>query len=100
MRRLLMSVCAGVLASGAAMAQDQAEDWAIVLHGGAGVIERGDMDAETEAAYREALKLIGAFVTHMPKLRAPPHSHPPTPPKRFYVDLRIWVWTGQQEDMK
>ena len=37
------------------MAQDQAEDWAIVLHGGAGVIERGDMDAETEAAYREAL---------------------------------------------
>ena len=55
MRRLLMSVCAMVLANGAAMAQDGSEDWAIVLHGGAGVIERGDMDAETEAAYREAL---------------------------------------------
>ncbi len=31
------------------------DGWSIVLHGGAGVIERGDMDAETEAAYREAL---------------------------------------------
>lgn len=30
-------------------------DWAIVIHGGAGVIERANMDAKTEAAYREAL---------------------------------------------
>lgn len=29
--------------------------WAIVIHGGAGVIERDRMDAETEAAYRDAL---------------------------------------------
>lgn len=55
MRRLVMGLCAAVLASGATMAQDDAGDWAIVLHGGAGVIERGDMDAETEAAYRDAL---------------------------------------------
>lgn len=55
MRRLVLSVCAGILLSGAAMAQEEAQEWAIVLHGGAGVIERGDMDAETEAAYREAL---------------------------------------------
>ena len=43
MRRLVMGLCAAVLASGATMAQDDAGDWAIVLHGGAGVIERGDM---------------------------------------------------------
>lgn len=29
--------------------------WAIVIHGGAGVIERSSMDAATEAAYREAM---------------------------------------------
>jgi beta-aspartyl-peptidase (threonine type) len=30
--------------------------WAVVLHGGAGVIERKSMSAETEASYRAALK--------------------------------------------
>lgn len=55
MRRLVSSVCAMVLASGASFAQAQEQDWSIVLHGGAGVIERGDMDAQTEAAYRDAL---------------------------------------------
>ncbi|HMF53430.1 MAG TPA: isoaspartyl peptidase/L-asparaginase [Edaphobacter sp.] len=30
--------------------------WAVVLHGGAGVIERKSMSAETDAAYRAALK--------------------------------------------
>ncbi len=30
--------------------------WAVVLHGGAGVIERGSMDATTEAAYRSSLQ--------------------------------------------
>ncbi|MFP4519002.1 MAG: isoaspartyl peptidase/L-asparaginase family protein [Oceanicaulis sp.] len=29
--------------------------WSIVVHGGAGVIERGDMDEATEAAYRAAM---------------------------------------------
>lgn len=31
-------------------------NWAIVLHGGAGVIERATMDAKTEAAYRAGLE--------------------------------------------
>ena len=30
--------------------------WAVVLHGGAGVIERATMDPKTEAAYRASLK--------------------------------------------
>src|SRR6478672_4912811 len=30
--------------------------WAVVLHGGAGVIERGSMDAKTEAAYRSSIQ--------------------------------------------
>lgn len=50
---LAASVSALVL-SASVHAEDR-EDWAIVLHGGAGVIERGNMDAATEAAYREAL---------------------------------------------
>ncbi len=33
-----------------------AHRWAIVLHGGAGVIERASMDPKTEAAYRAGLK--------------------------------------------
>ncbi len=42
------------LAAAASLAQDEAR-WAIVVHGGAGVIERESMDADTEAAYRAAL---------------------------------------------
>jgi len=42
------------LAASASLAQDEGR-WAIVVHGGAGVIERESMDAETEAAYRAAL---------------------------------------------
>jgi L-asparaginase / beta-aspartyl-peptidase len=38
-----------------AAAQQPAHRWAIVLHGGAGVIERATMDAKTEAAYRASL---------------------------------------------
>lgn len=37
-----------------AMAEDQ-PDWALVIHGGAGVIERGQMTAEREAEYRAAM---------------------------------------------
>ena len=44
-----------------ATAQTPAHHWAIVIHGGAGVIERKTMDAKTEASYRasmsEALRL-------------------------------------------
>jgi beta-aspartyl-peptidase (threonine type) len=36
-------------------AQQPAHHWAIVVHGGAGVIERATMDPKTEAAYRASL---------------------------------------------
>jgi beta-aspartyl-peptidase (threonine type) len=39
----------------AAHAQQPAHRWAIVVHGGAGVIERATMDPKTEAAYRASL---------------------------------------------
>jgi L-asparaginase / beta-aspartyl-peptidase len=42
------------LGVGVAAAQP-APQWSIALHGGAGVIERGDLDPATEAAYRNAL---------------------------------------------
>ncbi len=51
----LAAALAALTLTAPSLADDHAGDWSIVLHGGAGVIERGDMDAETEAAYREAL---------------------------------------------
>jgi beta-aspartyl-peptidase (threonine type) len=42
------------LAAGAAAAQP-APTWSIAIHGGAGVIERGQLDPATEDAYRKAL---------------------------------------------
>lgn len=52
-----VAVSASLIVSGSASAahHHQTSDWAIVIHGGAGVIERGDMNAATEAAYRAAL---------------------------------------------
>src|SRR5262245_46036003 len=42
-------------------AAETAPRWAIVIHGGAGVIERGERTTEQEAAYRESLtRAIGA----------------------------------------
>jgi beta-aspartyl-peptidase (threonine type) len=40
----------------AAKAPERQHSWAVVLHGGAGVIERKSMSAETEASYRASLK--------------------------------------------
>ena len=57
MRILTATITATLLAgltAAASLAQDEAR-WSIVVHGGAGVIERADMDADTEAAYRVAL---------------------------------------------
>ena len=62
--RLAKRVCilAGVaaMAVSASMAQQalapQAHSWALVLHGGAGVIERATMDPKMEAAYRVSIK--------------------------------------------
>jgi beta-aspartyl-peptidase (threonine type) len=54
----LFGTCAGVLlATSLAVHAQQppAHHWAIVIHGGAGVIERATMSPETEAAYRAAL---------------------------------------------
>jgi len=54
MIRLLTAAAFLACAPATALAGEE-PPWAIVIHGGAGVIERGDMDAETETAYREAL---------------------------------------------
>jgi beta-aspartyl-peptidase (threonine type) len=44
-------------------AADAAPKWTIVIHGGAGVIERTELTSEQEAAYREALaRAIGAGI--------------------------------------
>jgi beta-aspartyl-peptidase (threonine type) len=49
-----LALAAALLTSSAASAAE-AVKWRIVLHGGAGVIERKDLDPKTEAAYRAAL---------------------------------------------
>jgi beta-aspartyl-peptidase (threonine type) len=46
---------AAVAAAGCATPPPAAGRWSIAIHGGAGVIERRDMSAQTEAAYRAAL---------------------------------------------
>jgi L-asparaginase / beta-aspartyl-peptidase len=45
----------GLTLTAAAQAPVTAHHWAIVVHGGAGVIERASMDAKTDAAYRASL---------------------------------------------
>jgi len=40
------------------LAQPAERHWAIVVHGGAGVIERGSMTAEMETAYRQAMAKV------------------------------------------
>lgn len=49
-----LAILAAFTMSASAAAQDR-PDWAIVVHGGAGVIERESMDADTDAAYRAAM---------------------------------------------
>jgi beta-aspartyl-peptidase (threonine type) len=44
-----------ITAVAAGAQQPQTHHWAIVLHGGAGVIERASMNPQTEAAYRASL---------------------------------------------
>jgi beta-aspartyl-peptidase (threonine type) len=57
MRKFCCWLIGAVLVAGAAAgaAQQSPHRWAIVLHGGAGVIERATMDPKTEAAYRASL---------------------------------------------
>jgi beta-aspartyl-peptidase (threonine type) len=52
---LFGAIMAISLAASAAAQQPQTRHWAIVLHGGAGVIERASMNPQTEAAYRASL---------------------------------------------
>jgi beta-aspartyl-peptidase (threonine type) len=53
----IFSLCTLVLACGMTFAQTAPpRKWAIVLHGGAGVIERASMSAEAEAEYRAGIK--------------------------------------------
>ena len=52
-------VAVALIVGGPAMAQPQAQSkpyWSIVLHGGAGVIERAEMSPQMDAAYRAGLK--------------------------------------------
>jgi beta-aspartyl-peptidase (threonine type) len=49
-----MMALSGLVAAGAQ--EGSTHKWAVVLHGGAGVIERATMDPKTEAAYRASLK--------------------------------------------
>ena len=55
MRTIALAVVLAGLMTGSAMAQPK---WAIVVHGGAGVIERADLSPDQEAAYRSALTRV------------------------------------------
>lgn len=53
-QRVVLALGMAALLASSAFAADKPK-WAIVIHGGAGVIERANMDEKTEAAYREAM---------------------------------------------
>ena len=55
LRHILLAASAALLSTTAVQA-DEPGEWALVVHGGAGVIERGAMTPETEAAYRAAMQ--------------------------------------------
>ncbi|WP_300531717.1 isoaspartyl peptidase/L-asparaginase family protein [Maricaulis sp.] len=52
---ILAAMSAALPTAPQALGQDR-PDWALVVHGGAGVIERGAMTPETEAAYRASMQ--------------------------------------------
>lgn len=54
-RLLFAGVLSVATLAAAAQVPPPAHHWAIVLHGGAGVIDRSSMDAKAEAAYRASL---------------------------------------------
>ena len=51
-----LALAAGLTVSAAQAQEAERGRWALVVHGGAGVIERGAMTPETEAAYRAAMQ--------------------------------------------
>ncbi|MBX6358501.1 MAG: isoaspartyl peptidase/L-asparaginase [Acidobacterium ailaaui] len=56
MRKTIFLLC-WILLSGISASAQASQKWAVVLHGGAGVIERRNMDPKTEAAYRASLQV-------------------------------------------
>jgi beta-aspartyl-peptidase (threonine type) len=62
MRRIaVLAAVLMVTMTGASQAQAQAKPkWAIVVHGGAGVIERKDLSPEQDKAYREAMGRVAS----------------------------------------
>jgi len=63
MARVQLKSLAVIVASGLALLATPAlarPKWALVIHGGAGVIERKDLTPETEAAYRAAMAKAAA----------------------------------------
>jgi L-asparaginase / beta-aspartyl-peptidase len=56
--RVLAAAVVGVLLMVSATAASAQPRWAIVVHGGAGVIERKDLSPEQEAAYRQAMTRV------------------------------------------
>ena len=58
MQRAIWMGILGMVSATAMMAQQAqgTHKWAIVVHGGAGVIERATVDSKTEAAYRASMK--------------------------------------------
>ena len=56
MRHFISAAVTALVLGAPVLAQDtDRPEWALVVHGGAGVIERGAMTPETEAAYRAAM---------------------------------------------
>lgn len=50
-----LALLAALLAGSCATVPRPRAEWSLAIHGGAGVIERAQMDAATEAAYRAAM---------------------------------------------
>src|SRR5258708_29311479 len=56
LKRLVVQLATLLVAAAACTAVRAESDWVLVIHGGAGVIERSDMTAEREQSVRAALQ--------------------------------------------
>ena len=56
LRSFLLGACLSLVAVAVVSAQAPSRKWAVVLHGGAGVIERSSMTPEAEAQYRAGVR--------------------------------------------
>ncbi len=67
MHRFIAAACAALFIVPAALADDRDQPkWALVVHGGAGVIERETMTPEKEATYRAAMSRALETGSHVP----------------------------------